>query len=83
MYTVGISDIVLAMPHRGRLNLLTGLLQYPPAALFRKIRGAPELEELNTWGAGGDVISHLGGSFRSITLWSHLTEVNPKLPNPS
>ncbi|XP_053261092.1 2-oxoadipate dehydrogenase complex component E1 isoform X3 [Podarcis raffonei] len=26
----GVTDIVLGMPHRGRLNLLTGLLQFPP-----------------------------------------------------
>lgn len=26
----GISDIIIGMPHRGRLNLLTGLLQLPP-----------------------------------------------------
>uniref|UniRef100_A0ABK0LN58 2-oxoadipate dehydrogenase complex component E1 n=1 Tax=Rattus norvegicus TaxID=10116 RepID=A0ABK0LN58_RAT len=26
----GITDIIIGMPHRGRLNLLTGLLQLPP-----------------------------------------------------
>lgn len=46
------------MPHRGRLNLLTDILQYSPAALFHKIKGGSELpEEL---GAEGDVLSHLG-----------------------
>jgi 2-oxoglutarate dehydrogenase complex dehydrogenase (E1) component-like enzyme len=46
------------MPHRGRLNLLTGLLQLSPASLFHKIKGGYEIpEEL---GAVGDVISHLG-----------------------
>ena len=25
------------MPHRGRLNLLTGLLDFPPTALFHKV----------------------------------------------
>ena len=28
--------------HRGRLNLLTGLLDFPPVAMFRKMRGLPE-----------------------------------------
>ena len=50
--------IVLAMPHRGRLNLLTGLLQSSPAALFHKIKGGYEIPE--EYGAAGDVISHLG-----------------------
>jgi len=46
------------MPHRGRLNLLTGLLQLSPASLFHKIKGGYEVpEEL---GVAGDVISHLG-----------------------
>ncbi|KAI0029023.1 dehydrogenase E1 and transketolase domain-containing protein 1 [Vararia minispora EC-137] len=56
----GVQHITLGMPHRGRLNLLTGLLEYSPAALFHKIRGGYEIpEEL---GAVGDVISHLVAS---------------------
>ena len=52
------------MPHRGRLNLLAGLLQMSPASLFHKIRGGYEIpEEL---GAVGDVISHLGTTFRPL-----------------
>lgn len=46
------------MPHRGRLNLLTDLLRFSPAALFHKIKGGSEVPEgIN---ASGDVISHLG-----------------------
>lgn len=26
----GVTDVIMGMPHRGRLNLLTGLLQFPP-----------------------------------------------------
>lgn len=26
----GVTDVVMGMPHRGRLNLLTGLLSFPP-----------------------------------------------------
>ena len=60
LLTAGVDHIVLAMPHRGRLNLLTGLLQMSPASLFHKIKGGYEIpEEL---GAAGDVISHLGGN---------------------
>ena len=46
------------MPHRGRLNLLTVLLQYSPAGLFHKIKGGSELPD--GLGAEGDVLSHLG-----------------------
>lgn len=53
----GVEHIVLAVPHRGRLNLITDLLRFSPAALFHKIKGGSEIpEEL---GYSGDVISHL------------------------
>jgi probable 2-oxoglutarate dehydrogenase E1 component DHKTD1 len=56
--TAGIQHIILAMPHRGRLNLLTDLLCFSPVALFHKIKGGADApEEL---GVEGDVISHLG-----------------------
>lgn len=55
----GMTHIILAMPHRGRLNLLTGLLGYDLAALFHKIKGGAEVlvegEQIS-----GDVLSHLG-----------------------
>jgi probable 2-oxoglutarate dehydrogenase E1 component DHKTD1 len=55
-----IEHIILAMPHRGRLNLLTDLLQYNPTALFHKIKGNSEIPL--DLGATGDVISHLSES---------------------
>lgn len=54
----GVEHLILGMPHRGRLNLLTDLLQYPARALFHKIKGNSEVPE--DLGASGDVISHLG-----------------------
>lgn len=54
----GVQHIILAMPHRGRLNLLTELLEYSPMALFHKIKGGAEIPE--DLGAEGDVVSHLG-----------------------
>ena len=55
----GITQLILAMPHRGRLNLLTGLLEYNPTALFHKIKGGCEIDE--SLGVSGDVLSHLCG----------------------
>ncbi|KAI0290142.1 dehydrogenase E1 and transketolase domain-containing protein 1 [Russula brevipes] len=74
-----VQHIVLAMPHRGRLNLLTGLLQMSPASLFHKIKGGYEIpEEL---GAAGDVISHL---VASPTLSYEGADLKVSLlPNPS
>ena len=30
-------DVVIGMPHRGRINLLTGALQVPAIALLHKV----------------------------------------------
>ncbi len=53
----GIKEYVVGMPHRGRLNLMTGLFQYSPVVMFRKMRGLPEFPS-DQKGAG-DVLSHL------------------------
>ncbi|KAF9479328.1 dehydrogenase E1 and transketolase domain-containing protein 1 [Pholiota conissans] len=77
----GVQHVMLAMPHRGRLNLLTDVLQYSPAALFHKIKGGFEIpEEL---GAEGDVLSHLVASpTLSYSTTSNSIKVS-LLPNPS
>lgn len=81
-----LKHIVLCAAHRGRLNLLTGLLNFPPEKLFRKLRGVSEFS--NTTRCTGDVISHLINSTelnieqRSLHVTmlrnpSHLEIVNP------
>lgn len=35
----GVTDVVMGMPHRGRLNLLTGLLQFPPEVSKKTVEG--------------------------------------------
>ena len=51
----------MGMAHRGRLNLLSGILKLPPAIMFRKMKGLSEFpqEAVTT----GDVLSHLGNNF--------------------
>ncbi|KXN83494.1 putative 2-oxoglutarate dehydrogenase E1 component DHKTD1, mitochondrial [Leucoagaricus sp. SymC.cos] len=69
------------MPHRGRLNLLTNLLQYSSTALFHKIKGGSEWpEEL---GAKGDVLSHLVSSPSLVYEGAHNSVKVSLLPNPS
>ena len=53
----GLKEVIIGMPHRGRLNLLTGLLEYPPVAMFRKMKGLPEFPPEQK--GAGDVLSHL------------------------
>lgn len=75
----GISDIVMCMPHRGRLNFLTTMLDFPPVRMFQKMKGLTELPA-NAKGSG-DVLSHLYTSkdlkYDNKTL--HLSLI----PNPS
>ncbi|KAG1729579.1 thiamine diphosphate-binding protein [Suillus lakei] len=83
----GITQLILAMPHRGRLNLLTGLLEYNPTSLFHKIKGGCEVDE--SLGVSGDVLSHLvasptlqygeadGIKVSLLPNPSHLEAVNP------
>ncbi|XP_049814379.1 probable 2-oxoglutarate dehydrogenase E1 component DHKTD1 homolog, mitochondrial [Schistocerca nitens] len=82
----GLEEIVIGMPHRGRLNLLTGLFEFHPGLIFRKLKGLPEFpDDVKTC---GDVISHfvssvdlnISGRPLHITILynpSHLEAVNP------
>ncbi|XP_061630414.1 2-oxoadipate dehydrogenase complex component E1 isoform X1 [Phyllopteryx taeniolatus] len=76
----GVDDIVIGMPHRGRLNLLTGLLEFPPELMFRKMRGLSEFPDTSP--AIGDVLSHLTSSV-DLDLGSGLSLHVTVLPNPS
>eukprot|EP00095_Tigriopus_kingsejongensis_P000620 maker-scaffold275_size226830-snap-gene-0.25 protein:Tk00620 transcript:maker-scaffold275_size226830-snap-gene-0.25-mRNA-1 annotation:"2-oxoglutarate dehydrogenase e1 component dhktd1-like mitochondrial" len=83
----GIKEIIVGMAHRGRLNVMTGLFNYPPVMMFRKMRGLPEFPPEQQ--GSGDVLSHLtssvdlptnNGSQVHITMLpnpSHLEAVNP------
>ncbi|KAI8818015.1 thiamine diphosphate-binding protein [Fimicolochytrium jonesii] len=53
----GVRDVVLCMPHRGRLNLLTDLFEFNPTALFYKVKGNAEFPD--DIPGSGDVLSHL------------------------
>ncbi|KAM4554272.1 2-oxoadipate dehydrogenase complex component E1 [Fundulus diaphanus] len=76
----GVTDIVVGMPHRGRLNLLTGLLKFPPELMFRKMRGLSEFPDTSP--AIGDVLSHLTSSVELDLGAGHPLHVT-MLPNPS
>lgn len=55
----GVEDIVIGMPHRGRLNMLTNVVRKPAEAIFNEFAGV-SLEE----GEGsGDVKYHLGMNY--------------------
>jgi 2-oxoglutarate dehydrogenase E1 component len=74
----GVLEIVLGMPHRGRLNVLANILHKPYGLIFSEFEGnIPE-----TVGGDGDVKYHLGFSADHVTQEKkaiHLTLT----PNPS
>ena len=37
IFIAGIKDVIIGIAHRGRLNLLTCLMKYPPVNMFRKV----------------------------------------------
>ncbi|GMF54860.1 unnamed protein product [Phytophthora fragariaefolia] len=55
--TSGVSDVVIGMPHRGRLALLVGSLEYPAHKIFHKVSGYSEFPD-NFRGID-DVSSHI------------------------
>jgi 2-oxoglutarate dehydrogenase E1 component len=83
---LGVEEVILGMPHRGRLNVLANFMGKPFAAIFSEFHGAGALPE-GVQGSG-DVKYHLGTSSdrnldgRSLHLSltanpSHLEAVDP------
>ena len=84
--TNGVREVVLGMPHRGRLNVLTNILGKAPRIIFSEFQGKSATPE-DVQGSG-DVKYHLGASSErsfggqalklSLTANpSHLEAVNP------
>ncbi|KIC16417.1 2-oxoglutarate dehydrogenase E1 component [Leisingera sp. ANG-DT] len=83
---LGVRDIVIGMPHRGRLNILANVMQKPYRAIFNEFQGGSfKPEDVD---GSGDVKYHLGASsdreFDGNTVHlsltanpSHLEAVNP------
>jgi len=83
---LGVKDIVIGMPHRGRLNVLAAVMAKPYRAIFHEFQGGSSLP--SDIEGSGDVKYHLGASSdrafdnNSVHLSltanpSHLEIVNP------
>ncbi|TMV10221.1 2-oxoglutarate dehydrogenase E1 component [Ruegeria sediminis] len=83
---LGLTEIVIGMPHRGRLNILANVMHKPYRAIFNEFQGGSfKPEDVD---GSGDVKYHLGASsdreFDGNTVHlsltanpSHLEAVNP------
>jgi len=81
---LGVTDVVVGMPHRGRLNVLGNFIQKPLEQIFQEFKGGshslPSGED--DWSSSGDVKYHLGCS--SDTVYPDGRKVHlTLLPNPS
>ncbi len=83
---MGMEEVILGMPHRGRLNVLATTMDKPPMAIFSEFQG--ESSNPDDVQGSGDVKYHLGASadrllggkalHLSLTANpSHLEAVNP------
>lgn len=59
----GVKDIVIGMPHRGRLNVLSNVVRKPNESIFSEFGGSAEPEDEGS----GDVKYHLGMNFERPT----------------
>ena len=73
------AELVLGMPHRGRLNVLAHVLEKPYELIFAEFEGAPLPEEVH---GDGDVKYHLGFSRDHRTAEGRTIHVS-LTPNPS
>ena len=75
----GVHEIVMGMPHRGRLNVLANILDKPYGMIFNEFEGnhLPE-----TVAGDGDVKYHLGFSADHVTADKHTVHLT-LTPNPS
>lgn len=64
----GVEDIVIGMPHRGRLNMLSNVVRKPNESIFFEFTGSKEFDE-----GSGDVKYHLGMNYaRPTTSGKHV-----------
>ena len=75
----GVNEVVIGMPHRGRLNTLVNVVRKPFTALFSEFGGAsPKPDDVQ---GSGDVKYHLGTS-TDIEAAGHPVHISLQ-PNPS
>lgn len=83
----GLDEVVIGMPHRGRLNVLANIVGKPLRQIFTEFEGNIDPAQV---GGSGDVKYHLGTTGRHIQMFgegeidvtltanpSHLEAVNP------
>ncbi len=76
-----IEELVMGIAHRGRLNLMTCLLNLDPVLLLAKIKGNREYSENEVKFASGDIVHHYPCS-TDLRYFGKQVHIN-LMPNPS
>lgn len=58
----GVEDVVIGMPHRGRLNMLSNVIRKPNESIFKEFSGSASFDT-----GSGDVKYHLGANYQRPT----------------
>jgi 2-oxoglutarate dehydrogenase E1 component len=77
--TLGVEEMVLGMPHRGRLNVLANIVRKPYEMILSEFEGSLLAREAT---GDGDVKYHLGYSHDRTTRAGHVVHLSLG-PNPS
>ena len=79
---LGVDKIIIGMPHRGRVNVLTHVMHKSLEQILAGFQGAvPQYNEAS-WGISGDVKYHLGTMYEYKTPDGKKIEIQ-LMPNPS
>ncbi|KAL0589809.1 hypothetical protein ABG067_002034 [Albugo candida] len=66
---LGMEHLVIGMPHRGRLNVLSNVIRKPIQQIFKEFQGTHidvdqyQRDQMDDWSNSGDVKYHLGTSY--------------------
>uniref|UniRef100_A0A7S0YTI5 2-oxoglutarate dehydrogenase, mitochondrial n=1 Tax=Polytomella parva TaxID=51329 RepID=A0A7S0YTI5_9CHLO len=64
---LGVEDVVIGMPHRGRLNVLANVVRKPMSQIFCEFAGKVINKDSDEYIGSGDVKYHLGTSYNRPT----------------
>lgn len=79
---LGVDKIIIGMPHRGRINVMTHMLHKSLEQILAGFQGAVPIVNETAWGSSGDVKYHLGCMYEYTDKNGRKIEIQ-LMPNPS
>eukprot|EP00826_Nyctotherus_ovalis_P056584 TRINITY_DN766_c0_g1_i3.p1 TRINITY_DN766_c0_g1~~TRINITY_DN766_c0_g1_i3.p1 ORF type:complete len:927 (+),score=318.28 TRINITY_DN766_c0_g1_i3:259-3039(+) len=79
---LGVEKVIIGMPHRGRINVMTHMLHKSLEQILAGFQGAVPIVNEAAWGSSGDVKYHLGCMYEYTDKNGKKIEIQ-LMPNPS